>query len=160
MRPKHEAFAQKVAAGSSAGEAYREVYTTASKATAETEGPKLLRNPQIALRVEELKAAQRAALTEDFKVSRGEVIHYLLEVMNTPVGHIDPNHRLCQEWTEEKIQMGEAVKTRTKVKMPPKLEAVEKIIKMAGWYSPEKVQIGADAELKESLLALLDSIRK
>lgn len=61
---KHEAFARNVGIkGMSAAEAYRTGWKTASKATAETEGPALARKPQIALRISEIreKAAIRAA---------------------------------------------------------------------------------------------------
>ena len=43
LSPRHEQFAQKVASGASAAQAYRETYPNARPATAETNRPALLR---------------------------------------------------------------------------------------------------------------------
>jgi hypothetical protein len=61
--PKHEAFARNVGIkGMSAAEAYREVYDCADS-TAESEGPRFCKNPQISTRISHFReiAAQRAA---------------------------------------------------------------------------------------------------
>lgn len=64
---KHESFARNVGIkGMSAAEAYREVYNPDADSTAESEGPRLSRNPQISPRITEFReeAAQRAKLKD------------------------------------------------------------------------------------------------
>ena len=61
--PKHEAFARNVGIkGMGAAEAYREVYDCADS-TAESEGPRFCKNPQISTRISHFReiAAERAA---------------------------------------------------------------------------------------------------
>ena len=148
LSPRHEQFAQKVASGASAAQAYRETYPTASTATAETHGPELLRRRQVAVRVDELKGIQRAVVTEEFKVTREDMIRYLHEVLITPVGDIDADHILAQEVTRSRRVRGrgeDAEEWETeKIRMPAKMEAADKLIKMAGWYAPDKGEL-ADA---------------
>lgn len=135
--PKHEAFAQAVAEGASAAEAYRRAYK-ASVPTAETNGPKLLRdNAQVELRAVELKAIQSEIIEKQFRMSREDVIQGLVEVWKTPIGEIKESHQLCQEYSFTPGMHGDAYK----YKMPSKLDALEKLIKMAGWYAPEKVEV-------------------
>ncbi len=133
---KHEAFAQAVAEGASAASAYLSVYGC-SEATAETNGPALLReNTLVALRVSELKAIQAEIINTKFRMSREDVIQGLVEVWKTPIGEIRENHQLCQEYSFTPGMHGDSVK----YKMPSKLDALEKLIKMAGWYAPEKIE--------------------
>ena len=136
LNPKHEAFAALVAEGLSAAEAYRQTYPSAKPSTVETTGPQLLRSPQVALRVEELRAIQTKVIEEKFKMGREEVTQFLVDVVKTPIGEVDETHILCQEYTETSGVNG----TTRKYKMPSKLDAVEKIIKMGGYYAPEKVE--------------------
>lgn len=153
--PKHEAFAAFVAEGLSAAEAYRKISPKVKSETAETNGPKLLRSAQVALRVEEMKAVQKEILETKFSISRQSICAYLIEVIETPIGKIDENHRLCQEYSETPNQSG----TAFKYKMPAKLDAVEKIIKMAGFYAPEKVEHSASGPLV-GMLARLTGAKK
>jgi hypothetical protein len=79
---KHEAFAQAVALGMPAGQAYLEHVSMwrCSEATAETTGPKLARDSQIALRISELRkevgkaADKKFGLTKDIWLERLEKI--------------------------------------------------------------------------------------
>lgn len=72
-KPHHERFAQAVALGMSAAQAYRQhvARKTTSAASIETDGPALARESQVALRIEELrgkvaeKAESKFALTRD-----------------------------------------------------------------------------------------------
>ena len=142
LSPKHEQFAQSVAGGASAAQAYRETYPNAGTSTAETSGPELLRKPQVALRVNKLKGIQEEIITEEFQVSREDMVRYLYDVMTTPVGEIDSDHILAQELTRSRRvrgrgEDGEEWETE-RIKMPGKMEAADKLIKMAGWYAPDK----------------------
>ena len=91
LSAKHEAFAVLCSNGLAAGAAYARIYPKSSKATAETDGPALLRKAQVKARVVELQAkvekeftltridwlesllriAKKAEETEDFSASRG-----------------------------------------------------------------------------------------
>lgn len=63
--PRHERFAQEIAKGASAGEAYRLAGYDADAKSAETAGPRLFRNVQVQARVAELqqRGAARAEVT-------------------------------------------------------------------------------------------------
>lgn len=56
LSPQHEAFCREYLIDLSAAAAYRRTYPAASVATAETNGPALLRKPNVKLRVRELQA--------------------------------------------------------------------------------------------------------
>jgi len=62
---RHERFAQEVAQGKSAGEAYRLAGYCAANHSAETAGPRLLKNVQIQQRIVQLqqKVARKAEIT-------------------------------------------------------------------------------------------------
>jgi hypothetical protein len=159
LSPRHEQFAQCVAGGASAAQAYRDTYPNASTATAETHGPELLRRSQVAVRVDELRGIQRTVVTEEFKVSREDMVRYLHEVLITPVGEIDADHVLAQEMTRSRRvrgrgEDGEEWETE-KIKMPAKMDATEKLIKLAGWYAPETRRI----EGMDQMLELMTAIR-
>lgn len=63
LNPRHDRFAHTyVKNGCNAGAAYRACYPKASQATAETEGPQLLRNPRIASLVAKLMGSQLAKI--------------------------------------------------------------------------------------------------
>jgi len=133
LSAKHEAFAQRVASGESAAAAYRATYPKASTPSAQTLGPEMLRNPQVSFRVKELRKAVREIALREFALTTTQILRYCLEVLETPAGQVTPRHKLCQEYT--------VGKTGVRVKMPGKLEAAEKIIKMMGWNEPEEVTV-------------------
>jgi hypothetical protein len=148
--PKHEAFAQLVAKGSAAGEAYRKVYK-AKDEVCETSGPRLFRNPQVASRVAEIqeKGATKAAWTIETAIAYAE------EVLETPVGDVDHNHRLCQE----RVYIVGREEDSVKVKMVSKDAMFDKLCKLRGWYAAEKVEgnltVGVAPEVQEALTSLL-----
>lgn len=59
---KRRQFALAYLKSLNAGQAYRQIYTTASSASAETNGPRLLRNPRVAAFVAERQEKQLAPL--------------------------------------------------------------------------------------------------
>lgn len=99
QKVKHEAFAQAVALEVSAAEAYRKGWPKATIASAETLGPKLARNVQVAFRISHLKAkigdsaekkfdltkdkwlkslagiAKKAEASKDFSAATGALAH-------------------------------------------------------------------------------------
>lgn len=133
---RHERFAQCVASGDSAAGAYRRVYTEASPATVETEGPATARMPQVSLRISWLKAAGADEVTKRFAWEKLDALQFALRVVETPIGAVDENDSLCQEFTTKADEK--------KYKMPSKLEALEKIVKMMGWNEPDKLDLNKE----------------
>ena len=76
LSTKHEAFAVLCSGGLAAGAAYARVYPKASKATAETDGPALLRKAQVKARVAELQAEA----AKEFTMTRVEWLASLARV--------------------------------------------------------------------------------
>lgn len=165
LSPRYEAFAQLMAAGNmTAADAYAQTYPKASKATANTTGPKVLRMPAVAQRVAELQAevAARGVRTA------AEVAEFCERVIFSPLSVVDENSDLCQEFTRDTLETGgsrgrlrrgdanegneesspPATVIRTKIKMPSKLDAVEKLAKLRGWYQPDRLQLGVDDTLQ------------
>ena len=93
-------------------------------------------DPNIASRVDELRVIQGKIIEKKFGMSREEMIAFLVDAVKTPVGEANETHHLCQEYTETTGPNG----TSHKYKMVTKLDAAEKLIKMAGWYAPEKIE--------------------
>lgn len=77
--PKHEAFAQKIALGSSAAKAYRQGWDC-SEATAETNGPRLARDAQVMLRISELRMKVGKAADKKFDLSKDAWLEELREI--------------------------------------------------------------------------------
>lgn len=135
--PQHEAFAQAVAEGLSGAAAYRrEISDSCTYESAVVSASKMLANPNVRLRVEELRCSFDRLLVEKLGVKQETIARYLLDVIETPVAEVTRGHKLCQEYHYAETMHGVV----EKVKMPSKLEAVEKLVKMAGWNAPEKVE--------------------
>lgn len=72
--PRHERAVQEYIKGKSASEAYAIAFPSCSQAAAETAGPRLFRNVQVAARVAELtrKAADRTEITLQGQLEKAE----------------------------------------------------------------------------------------
>ena len=137
---RHERFAQSVASGLSASEAYgKSGYT---QKDGNHHGPRLMANDGIRKRVAELKAAQ----SQKSELSRDRLREFLTEVILTPAGKVDERSRLCQSYN--------VTPDVREIRMPDKLRAVEQLAKMCGWNEPEKHEHGASDELTELLIKL------
>ncbi len=131
-----EEFALCMADGKSAAEAYRVTHPKVTNATAETNGPKMHRDTQVALRVKFLQKKVEDKVTDEFAWDKVDTLKWCLEIAQTPIGKVDQDHPLCQEYSRTDGNDS----TTVRYKMPAKLEAMEKIIKIRGWYEPDKVQ--------------------
>jgi len=144
--PQHEAFAQAVAEGLSGAAAYRrEISDSCTYETSVVGASKLLANPNVRVRVDELRCSFDRLLVEKLGVKQETIARYLIDVIETPVSEVTRGHKLCQEYHYAETMHG-AVE---KVKMPSKLEAVEKLVKMAGWNAPEKVEQRLTIEIEK-----------
>lgn len=135
LNPRQEQFCQNYAAYGNASKAYREAYQGALGAG--VSAFKLLKNTDIQERIAEItgETAKRNEITKD------ELIAWWEEVRDTPVGEIDQDHPLAQEY-----QAGES---GIKIKMPSKERAMMEIARLTGAYEPEKKQVGLDDDLAE-----------
>ncbi len=142
LNPRQERFCQLYATGGNASAAYREAYSGALGAgqSAFT----LLKIPKIKARVAELTgdASERAEIDRDY------LIQFWREVLETPIGEIDENHPLAQEY--------QANADGVKVKMPAKDGAGKELARLIGAYAPDKVEVSAD----DALTKLLGEIRE
>ena len=86
----------------------------------------------------ELKAAQ----AQKSELSRDQLREFLVEVILTPAGKVNEQSRLCQSYK---------VTPEVREIRIPQLTAM-----MSDWTAPQKVNVGADAELVE-LMWLLTS---
>jgi len=124
---KHEAFAQDVALGMSAAESYRKNVSggKCSTATAETTGPKLARDSQIALRISSLKERMSIKADKKFDLSKDKWLESMHRIA-----------RLAEESEDFSAAKG----------------ALAEVGKACDYYAPEKhkleveVIIGGNAE--------------
>lgn len=117
-------FARIVAEGASQNAAFEKVY---GKSEA-TYASRLARKPAVAAEIARLQA--EAAGCCDLK--REEMIRYLVSIVRTPVGHLDADHPLTQEWYEVSTKSG----TRRGAKGISKLGAAKLLCGILGWLRP------------------------
>ena len=141
--PRHEKFAQAVASGKSASEAYRQC--GANGKNGDVQAAKLVVKGSIRERIAELKEAQ----SHKCELSRDQLREFLTEVILTPAGEVDEHSRLCQSY--------KVTQESREIRMPDKLRAIEQLVKLCGWNEPEKHELGADDELMELLKELRGS---
>lgn len=157
---RHEAFAQAVANGSTGVQAYRDhVSDKCTVKSAMELASTLLSDIKISSRVEELQKQCEQIAEKRLGWSKGKLIGYLLEVLETPVGELDQNHRLANEVTRDEIMGGDAEDaatiTRVKIKGISKAEAAKQLSALCGWNEAEKLEIGVTG-----LEALAKRLRK
>lgn len=144
--PMHQRFADLILRGKAGSEAYREAgFKAKTKRAQETGASRMLRNAEVAAYITAVQALSAMGAVMD----RQEAMEFLTRNVRTPVGDVDERSDLAQEVIRDEI--GEET-IRTKIKMPGKIDAIDRLAKMMGWYEPEvqKVQfeviIGPNAE--------------
>lgn len=137
MNERQERFCELVASGMAQGRAYEQAGYDAKGVVADKAASRLVTNVEISNRIEELRAENRRLSS----MTRAQAIDFLCEVVGKPIGEIDPNSRLAQEYQEAGEHTG------SKIKMPGKIDAIRELAKMCGWYEPEKKEIGVTDEL-------------
>ena len=68
-------------------------------------------NDNVSARIEELRARN----AEKCQVSRDQAVQYLVEILKTPIGEVNVDHRLCQSYDAKS----------GKVELPSKLGAMQ-----------------------------------
>lgn len=145
--PKHEAFAQAVAEGMSGTAAYREhIADPGTKTdTCMSAASRLLADDKVFARVSELRTGFRHVLEQRLGMRQETIARFLVSVIETPVEEVVPNSALAQEVKRSRKIVGRGEDAEEweveQVKTPSKLDAAEKLAKMAGWYEPEKHEL-------------------
>ena len=111
-------------------------------------------NVDIAEEIARLREAAKNA-ADGPVLTLADKLKFLAEVVQTNVGEINEDSRLCQEFTDEVTAMG----AKKKYKMPCKLRALELHAKLSGELS-DKVQVSADADLLASIATGIQRLRK
>ena len=136
LNTRQERFAQLVAQGIPAAQAYVEAGYTCRGNSAAVNGFYLLRTPRVEARVAEIQ--ELAASLGIALLTIVEKRRFLAEVVRTPAGSVGPESWLCQAFYEKvkggRNQDGETVLLRRRVKMPDKLRAIELDSKLAGHF--------------------------
>jgi hypothetical protein len=131
---RHEKFAQGVANGLTVSEAYRQAGF--SPRGAGQSGEKLLKKTEIRKRVEEIKAES----SQECKLSKRQLLDFLVDVIATPAGHVQKDNPLCQSFKD--------TQDCSEIKLPDKLRAAETLAKLCGWNEPDKLAISGATEFK------------
>lgn len=137
----HERFCTLVVSGKPDSVAYREAFGC-SLESAEKNAWTLRANEGVEGRVVYLM--EQVALGK--VLTRQEAEEFLASVVRTPVGSVDKNSPLAQEVVYEENERG----SRTKVKMPGKLEALKLAAEMGGYLTPNQ---GAHPAMRLRLIA-------
>lgn len=151
--PKHEAFAQGLAEGMSGCASYREHVAEpgALTTTCMCNASQLLADPKVSQRVKELRTNFRDVLENKLGVKQETIARFLVSVLDTPVEEVAENSPLAQEIKRSRKFVGRGEDAEEweveQIKTPSKMEAAEKLNKMAGWYEPEKQEHSGAMEI-------------
>jgi hypothetical protein len=142
---RHEVFAQGIAKGLSASDAFR-VVTPGKPKNVDIKACQMRRQTGVEERIAELRCENDKKAT----LSREQVLKWLTRVITTGAGDVGPHDSLCQA---HKVTNGHGWEAH-EVKVPDKLGAVQQLAKMCDWNSPDKLEIGAGDSLKKYLMEL------
>jgi hypothetical protein len=134
--PRHELFAQAVASGKSASEAYRQSGATGKNA--DVHAARLMVNDGISKRVAELKEAQ----SKKCEMTRDQLREFLVSVILVKPEDANFQNPLCE------LAMTKAGPAAV---FPSKLAAAAQLAKLTGWNEGEKVNIEAGDTLSAFL---------
>jgi len=161
LRPQDEAFCHAIALqGASGAQAYRDniALGKVTQGTAQVQASKLLALPIIRLRIAELREANEQTIEERLGAGREQVVRYLVDAWQTPLSEIDENSPLAQSVKRKRLIAGDQGDEQgewecEEIKSVSKLDAIEKLAKMAGWY-PQSDRGGAGPVITINLGAL------
>jgi hypothetical protein len=140
MNIRQERFAELVASGVPAMRAYSEAgYSTRGK-TAEANATRLIENDGVKALIQAIRAETAAKLA----LKREDLARHLWAVVMTPIGELDANSPLVQEFATHKDG-------RKRVKMQDKLGSARLLCEMMGWKEPEKHIVDAGPQTLEAV---------
>ena len=147
--PRRHKFAMLILEGVPAGRSYERAGYQQRAARADSAGHKLRHHPEVSAFIAHELERQR----ESAQITRKELIAWLCAIIRTPIGDLDADSPLVQEFFTEEI--GDSKMIRKRVKMVQKMDAVKQLCSMMGWTGPEKLELSTS----DSLAGLLKRIR-
>lgn len=149
--PKHEAFAQAIAEYQTATQAYKlYVAKGGTTATAMVQGCRLLKDPKVALRVQELRSQASDILEHKIGMSKETMMRILVEIVETAPDDLTRKHRLAERWRK--------VKGEEHCSMPSKIDALNLLAELAGWKQVTKAQLELSGSLLDFAKGVLDAL--
>jgi hypothetical protein len=156
LQPKHERFAELVAAGMPDTEAYIQSGCGKTEASALKNAWRVRDIEGVKAKIAELTAPKSAELERTKK----ENLQWLTDCIVTPISAIGPDSPLCVEYVEEfvaggsrgKLKRGQADSgnevagpdiIRRRVKKADPLRAMELFARMRGHFEPDRVEVEA-----------------
>jgi len=141
---KQEKFANLYVELGNASEAYRQAYNVKDSTSIETinvSASKLLADPKITLRVEEL----RNEVKESHCITRDFIVKGLLEIIND----VDYTFKLGKDNSISDADKKVFFRLMNQTKNTDKLRALEQLAKMLGLNEPEKQELKQTIEIVE-----------
>lgn len=147
LTPRQKKFADLRLEGLPAGIAYSQAgYASAHP---RVDARKLLKHETVAAYI----AAQQEILNEKCLVNQVQIMNYLTHVIMTPIGRLDEESPLAQEYSNDLV--GKET-MRKRVKMIGKMDAIKQLCNMMGWNAPQQHEV----QVSDELTALIREVRK
>ena len=139
---RHEVFAQGIAKGLSASDAFRAV-TPGNPKNVDIKACQMRRQRGVEERIRELRA-QNARKSE---MTREELLAFYSAVIRMPADQVPAGSSVIQSYEQD----GEG---RVKLRICDKVQAGAQLCRMTGWNEPERVRLSAEDSLSAYLLEL------
>ena len=144
-------FSESIALGKSATAAYQDARPGVAYNTAKVNGAELAKHPRTQMVVATMRQALVERATEEFILTRDEILRYHTISALTPPADIDEHSMLAQEVTYKyatdpsglpiRDEDGNPLITEKKIKSVSKSDALKEISRLRGDYKPEKLEI-------------------
>jgi hypothetical protein len=141
LNPRVKRFVEAYHMSGTAKGAYLQVYSC-SEATAETNGPRLLRNAQVQEALKELEEGAELLC----ELTKEEILSDLAQILKSKPSDAGHDNPLCELVM---TKMGPAAL------FPSKIQAMNLMARLCGWEKPQEIKVGAD----DALTTLLTQIR-
>ena len=112
-----------------ATQAYLSFYSKSTPEGARRSGSLILTKIDIKSEIQRIRSAA-ASVPGSAVLTLAAKFKFLASIIRTPVGNLTPDSPLTQEWTEKTT----ALATKTRIKMPCKLRALELHSRLAGHF--------------------------
>lgn len=124
---------------------------TCSVSAAKTGASKMLKNPNVAGRLEELRAELRKREAEALLLTLQEKREVCAAIVRTPLSKIGPDSPLCAEYRERYDAETGALLERVVKKVPTQF-GISEDNKMMGDYAAEKVEVSHSHQIAEEIM--------
>lgn len=141
MNPRHERFALELFKGKRQAAAYRLAFPDAKGTPPKLiweRASRLANSRKVRARLAELRDAAETEAVADAR----ELAEYLTRIIRTPVGRVKANSDLAQEAEGGKVR---------RIKLPSKLDAVDRLCRLMGYYAPEQRAVAVQVSPMEAM---------